>query len=120
MKNAATIDGLKENFTKEFVKENDEFLEKYIKKYLNKTQMTVDDVIEIINDGAITKNQLLKILAIIHKKFPNIKFPVPRIKKGLEDRKQLFKDFFSTEFKEFEDKYLFVFLKNVKIKIRYC
>ena len=103
-KKTATTDGLKENLTKQFVKENDEFLDKYMKKYVNSNKMTIEDVIEIINDGAISKNQLLKILAIIHKKFPYIKLTVPRIKKALEERKKLFKDFFITEFKEFDDK----------------
>ena len=44
-------------------------------------------------------------MAIIQKKFPDIKFTVPRIKKALEERKQLFKDYFSTQFnKDFKDK----------------
>ena len=47
------------------MKENDVFLDKYMQKYINKNKMTIDDVIEIINDWAISKNQLLKILAII-------------------------------------------------------
>ena len=103
LKEASNTEGLKEQIAKDFIKDYDEFIEKFLKKK-NKNGLSVDDVVEIIQDTGITKNQLLKILSSISKKFPNLKLTEPRIKKALETRKQLFKDYFTTEFFCFQDK----------------
>ena len=98
MKSAANTKGLKENLSKEFVKEFDDYFKE------KNDIMTVDDVVHLVNDAALSKNQVLTILRTISNKFPNLQLTTPRIKEALEKRKLLFEDFFTTEFMDFLDK----------------
>ena len=98
MKSAANTKGLKENLSKEFVKEFDDYFKE------KNDIMTVDDVVHLVNDAALSKNQVLTILRTISNKFPNLQLTTPRIKEALEKRKLLFEDFITTEFMDFLDK----------------
>ena len=63
MKSAANTKGLKENLSKEFVKEFDDYFKE------KNDIMTVDDVVHLVNDAALSKNQVLTILRTISNKF---------------------------------------------------
>ena len=98
MKSAANTKGLKENLSKEFVKEFDDYFKE------KNDIMTVDDVVHLVNDAALSKNQILTILRTISNQLPNHQLTTPRIKEALEKRKLLFEDFITTEFMDFLDK----------------